>query len=69
VLVHNQHDRTITQNELPARTTIRIAAVFALLWLLHQLWHILLLGMIALTLTAALDPPVRRLQARGLSRS
>jgi len=68
-LLHNQHDRTITQIELPARTIVRVAAVFVLLWLLHQLWHILLLGMIALMLTAALDPPVRRLQARGIGRS
>jgi predicted PurR-regulated permease PerM len=67
--VHNHDDRTITQIEVPTRTIVRVIAVIVLLWLLRQLWDILLLGMIALMLTAALDPLVQRLQYRGLSRA
>jgi predicted PurR-regulated permease PerM len=67
--LQNQHERTITQIELPARTIVRVVAVFVLIWLLHQLWDILLLTFIALMFTAALDPLVRRLQNRGMKRT
>lgn len=67
--MQNQNERTITQIELPARTIVRVIAVFSLLWLLDQLWHLMLLSMIALMFTAALDPVVGRVQARGIRRS
>ena len=67
--MQDQHERTVTQIELPARTIVRVVAVFVLIWLLHQLWDIILLTIIALMFTAALDPVVRRLQVRGMKRS
>jgi predicted PurR-regulated permease PerM len=67
--VQNPDNRTVTQIEVPTRTVVRVIMVFVLLWLLHQLWDILLLGGISLMLTAALAPLVLRLQARGFSRA
>lgn len=61
-------ERTVTEIELPARTIVRVIIVLCLVWLLKELWHILLLLMIALLLAAALDPLCRRMQARGVSR-
>ena len=37
-------DRTITQVEIPLRTIVRVIFVFVLIWLLGQLWHLILLG-------------------------
>ncbi len=67
--MQNPPERTITQIELPVRTIVRVILVFCLIWLLGQVWNIILLAGIALMATAALDPPVRRLQARGLKRT
>jgi predicted PurR-regulated permease PerM len=57
------------RHELPLRTIVTVLAVLALLWLLAQLWTLLLSLFIALLLTAALDPPVTRLERRGVPRS
>jgi predicted PurR-regulated permease PerM len=67
--LQTQDDRTITQIEVPIRTIVRVIAVFVLLWLLNKLWSIMLLTIIALMLTAALDPVVRKLQARDMRRT
>jgi predicted PurR-regulated permease PerM len=55
------------RHEAPIRTILTVVAVLAGLWLLAQLWTLLAL-FIALLLTAALDPPVSRLERRGVPR-
>jgi predicted PurR-regulated permease PerM len=57
------------RHELPLRTIITVLAVLAVLWLLAQLWTLLLSLFIAFLLTAALDPPVTRLERRGVPRA
>jgi predicted PurR-regulated permease PerM len=57
------------RHEVPIRTILTVVAVLAGLWLLAQLWTLLLALFIALLLTAALDPPVSRLQRRGVPRT
>ena len=57
------------RHELPLRTIVTVLAVFAVLWLLAQLWSLLLSLFVALLLTAALDPPVTRLERRGVPRA
>jgi len=66
--VRDLPDRTITQVEIPLRTIIRVIFVFVLIWLLGQLWHLMLLGVIALMFAAALDPLCKRLQRMGMKR-
>jgi predicted PurR-regulated permease PerM len=56
------------RHEVPVRTIITVVAVLGGLWLLAQLSTLLLSLFIALLLTAALDPPVTRLQLRGVPR-
>ena len=57
------------RHELPIRTIVTVLAVLAVLWLLAQLWTLLLSLFVALLLTAALDPPVSRLERRGVPRA
>jgi predicted PurR-regulated permease PerM len=57
------------RHEVPVRTIVTVVAVLAGLWLLAQLWTLLLSLFIALLLTAALDPPVTRLERRGVPRA
>ena len=57
------------RHEVPLRTIVTVLAVLAVLWLLAQLWTLLLSLFIALLLTAALDPPVSRLERRGVPRA
>jgi predicted PurR-regulated permease PerM len=56
------------RHDVPVRTILTVAGVLAGLWLLAQLWTLLLTVFIALLLTAALDPPVSRLERRGVPR-
>src|SRR5215210_1639959 len=61
---------TVTvRHEVPLRTIVRVLAVLAVLWLLAQLWPLLLSLFVAFLLTAALDPPVTRLERRGVPRA
>ena len=55
--------------DVPIRTIVTLLAVLALLWVLAQLWTLLLSLFIAFLLTAALDPPVSRLERRGVPRA
>jgi predicted PurR-regulated permease PerM len=57
------------RHEVPIRTIATVLAVLAVLWLLAQLWSLLLSLFVALLLTAALDPPVSRLERRGVPRA
>jgi predicted PurR-regulated permease PerM len=57
------------RHEVPLRTIATVLAVLAVLWLLAQLWTLLLSLFVALLLTAALDPPVSRLERRGVPRA
>jgi predicted PurR-regulated permease PerM len=57
------------RHEVPLRTVATVLAVLAVLWLLAQLWTLLLSLFVALLLTAAHDPPVSRLERRGVPRA
>src|SRR5829696_7810709 len=57
------------RHELPLRTIVKVLVVLAVLWLLAQLWSLLLSLFVAFLLTAALDPPVSRLEQRGVPRA
>jgi predicted PurR-regulated permease PerM len=59
---------TVTKIELPWRTVAKVILILVLIWLLLRLWSILLLVMIGLLLSAALDPAVAMLERRGLKR-
>ena len=66
--MHNDRDRTVTEIEIPVRTIVRVILTFCVLWLVHQLWHLMLLGIISLMVAAAMDPIVRRAQRIGMRR-
>jgi predicted PurR-regulated permease PerM len=55
--------------ELPWGTIVRVLLTIAVLWLVRELWSILLQIIVALFLSAALDPLVTRLQRRGWPRA
>jgi predicted PurR-regulated permease PerM len=59
---------TITKIELPWRTVAKVLLTFVLIWLLFELWSILLLVIVGLLLTAALYPPVTWLERKGVTR-
>ncbi len=54
--------------ELPGRTIVRVILTLVIIYLLTRLWSVLLLGIIALLVAAALDPLVRKLEKRGFKR-
>jgi predicted PurR-regulated permease PerM len=60
--------RTRTQIEIPMRTVARIILTLALIWLVGQLFSVILTFVIALMLTAALAPAVNWLEHRGVKR-
>ncbi|HET8521671.1 MAG TPA: AI-2E family transporter [Thermomicrobiales bacterium] len=66
--VLTSHRIVTTRLELPYRTIARVILTVVLLWLLVDLWSILLLLIIGLLLTAALYPPVLWLERHGFSR-
>lgn len=61
--------RNSTRIELPWTTIARIIVTLVAIWLLAQLWTVLLLVIVAALTAAALDPLVRWLQGRGLRRA
>jgi predicted PurR-regulated permease PerM len=61
--------RVATRIELPAKTIAKVILTLVIIWLLTKLWTILLLLFIAILLAAALNPPVRQLQRRGVPRT
>jgi predicted PurR-regulated permease PerM len=56
---------TKTQIEIPWRTVVRVLLILIIIWLLHQLWSVILMFIIALFFTAALAPFVSRIEHRG----
>jgi predicted PurR-regulated permease PerM len=60
--------RTRTQIEIPMRTVAKIILTLALIWLVGQLFSVILTFVIALMLTAALAPAVNWLENRGIKR-
>lgn len=59
----------MTKLDLPVSTIVRVILTLVTIWLLTRLWAMLLLGVIALLVAAALSPAVAWLQGRGLRRS
>ncbi len=58
----------VSKLELPAATIARVILTLSIIWLLTRLWSILLLLFIALLVAAAVYPPVRWLEKRGMKR-
>ena len=54
---------------LPWATLLKVIAAVAVVWIWRELVWIVMLVLIALIIAVALDPVVRRLQARGVPRS
>jgi predicted PurR-regulated permease PerM len=52
---------------IPTRTIVRVVIAIFLVWLVIQLWHVLLLVFMAFLVAAALSPLVHRLEGRGWS--
>jgi predicted PurR-regulated permease PerM len=59
---------TKTQVEIPWRTVVRVLLILIIIWLLHQLWSVILMFIIALFFTAALAPFVSAIERRGHKR-
>lgn len=64
----NRSRHIVSKLELPGRTIARVILTLVIIWLISRLWSILLLSFIALLVAAALYPPVRKLEQRGLRR-
>lgn len=58
--------KSITKIEIPYRTIVLIVGTIFLIWLLLQVWGILLQVFLAFLLATAMLPLVRRLQNRGM---
>jgi predicted PurR-regulated permease PerM len=54
--------------ELPWRTILKVFAALALVWLWFELWELVLLLIVAVLLSVALDPVVCWVERRGLGR-
>lgn len=59
--------KTVTRIEIPIRTIVTVVVAIFLIWVLIQIWGILLQVVLAFLLATALGPLVKRLQNRGLS--
>lgn len=62
-----QSAKTVTRIEIPVRTIVTVALSLFLIWVLIQIWGVLLQVLLAFLLATALGPLVKRLQNRGLS--
>jgi predicted PurR-regulated permease PerM len=54
--------------EVPWRTLFKLLGAVALVWMWIQLYQLIMLMVVAVLLAVALDPVVRRVQERGVSR-
>jgi len=57
--------KVVTRVEVPLRTIVTVALALFAIWLLVQIWQILLLIFLAFLLAVALLPAVRRFEHRG----
>src|SRR5882672_883490 len=55
--------------DIATRTILKLVAVAAAIWLLTQLWYVLVLITIALVLVGTLNPMVVWLEGRGVPRT
>jgi predicted PurR-regulated permease PerM len=62
-----ESEKTVTRIEVPVRTIVTVALSLFLIWLLVQVWGILLQVFLAFLLATALLPLVKRLENRGMS--
>lgn len=60
--------KTVTRIEIPIRTIITVALSLFAIWVLIDIWGVLLQVVIAFLLATALLPLVERLQQRGMSK-
>ncbi|HEV2073256.1 MAG TPA: AI-2E family transporter, partial [Thermomicrobiales bacterium] len=61
-----ESEKTVTRIEVPVRTIVTVALALFLIWLLIQVWGILLQVFLAFLLATALLPLVKRLENRGM---
>jgi predicted PurR-regulated permease PerM len=64
-----ESEKLVTRIEVPFRTIVHIALSLFGIWVIVQIYEILLLVFVAFLLALALVPPVRYLQNRGLPRA
>src|SRR5690606_38974192 len=61
-------DKQTIRIEIPTRTIIKVILTLVAIWLVLKVISIFLLLLLAVLLCLALQPPVRRLENRGMSR-
>jgi len=61
--------KVVTRIEVPLRTIVTVALALFAIWLIVQIWQILLLIFLAFLLAVALLPAVRRFEGWGLPRA
>ncbi len=64
-----ESEKTVTRIEVPFRTIILLVGTIFLIWVLLQIWGILLQVFLAFLLATALLPLVRRLENRGMPKA
>ena len=60
--------KTVTRIEIPVRTIVTVAVSLFLIWVLTQVWTILIQFLVAFLIATALLPLVQRLRKRGMSK-
>jgi predicted PurR-regulated permease PerM len=63
-----ESEKVVTRIEIPIRTIVTVALSLFSIWVLLQIWGVLLQVVIAFLLATALLPLVKRLQQRGMSK-
>lgn len=63
-----ESQKTVTRLEIPIRTIVTVALSLFAIWVLLQIWGVLLQVVIAFLLATALLPLVKRLERRGMSK-
>lgn len=61
-------EKVVTRIEVPIRTIVTVAVSLFAIWVLIQIWGVLLQVIVAFLLATALLPLVKRLQQRGMSK-
>jgi putative heme transporter len=64
-----ESEKTVTRIEVPFRTIILVVGTIFMIWVLMQIWGILLQIFLAFLLATALLPLVRRIENRGMPKA
>lgn len=63
-----ESQKTVTRIEVPVRTIVTVAVSLFLIWVLTEVWGILIQFLVAFLIATALLPLVQRLRQRGMSK-